>query len=398
MVDERVKGQSKRLCTLLFRFMTEPGEETTTARPATSRMSDDQVALILGAINRSQAEMQSLRREMRESQEEAAAKLEHMKREKPLTFNKKTHEVQHSFNQSVEDRLKDAESCLEKAARLLEDGPAKEAVVRAQKDLTKGKELLSHRQKLIRIADRSEYGWVVVEEYEEDDLAANSDDEKRLEKAERAAERKVAAKRKKRRDGEARKEPRLGGGPAPATAPTSFPVPRPTVGGGAPAPRLPGPIVCYQCGETGHVRRTCPKKPMPASTVYPSSLACVVSEHVCDEGPVGEGEHDEAVNKRCWEFQGDVTAHDTAINRSVKGQLRGHVAFWEHELSAPPWVIDTIKHGLILPLRTEPTPYYRPNQISAISNSQWVDGTITELVRDQYIMEGKSHTFVVHYQ
>ena len=64
--------------------------------------------------------------------------------------------------------------------------------MRAQQDLTKGKELLSHRQKLIRIADRSEYGWVVVEEYEEDDLAANSDDEKRLEKAERAAERKVA--------------------------------------------------------------------------------------------------------------------------------------------------------------------------------------------------------------
>lgn len=182
--------------------------EGTTAGPSTSRMSDDQVALILAAINKSQAEMQSLRREMRESQEEAAEKMEAMKKEKPLTFNKKAHEVQHSFNQSVEDRLRGAESSLAKAARLLEDGPA---VVRAQQDLTKGKELLSHRQKLIRIADRSEYGWVVVEEYEEDDLAANSDDEKRLEKAERAAERKVAVNRKKRRVEEARKEPRLGG-------------------------------------------------------------------------------------------------------------------------------------------------------------------------------------------
>ena len=71
----------------------------------------------------------------------------------------------------------------------------------------------------------------------------------------------------------------------------------------------------------------------------------------------------------------------------MKGCLREHVSFWEHELSAPPWVIDTIKHGLILPLRTEPTLYNRPNQLSATSNSQWVDDAITGLVRGQYILE-----------
>ena len=36
----------------------------------------------------------------------------------------------------------------------------------------------------IRIADRSEYGWNMVAEYEEDKLANGSDDEKRLYKAE----------------------------------------------------------------------------------------------------------------------------------------------------------------------------------------------------------------------
>ena len=40
------------------------------------------------------------------------------------------------------------------------------------------------RQKAIRIADRSEYGWATVEEYEEDELAANSNDGKRLFRAE----------------------------------------------------------------------------------------------------------------------------------------------------------------------------------------------------------------------
>ena len=56
-----------------------------------------------------------------------------------------------------------------------------------------------------------------------------------------------------------------------------------------------------------------------------------------------KGKHDKVVDKRCWEFQGDVTAHEMVINRSVKGCLLEHVSLWGQELSAPPWVIDTIK-------------------------------------------------------
>ena len=49
---------------------------------------------------------------------------------------------------------------------------------RAREALKEGEDLIAARQKAIRIADRSEYGWATVEEYEEDELAANSDDEK----------------------------------------------------------------------------------------------------------------------------------------------------------------------------------------------------------------------------
>ena len=117
---------------------TEGSSTSSTAGSSTAaRIQADQVALILGAINQSQAEMH---REMCESQEEAAAaKMEALRREKPLQFNKKTHEVQHSFNQSVEDRFKSAQSSLAKAVQLMADGPAKEAIVRAQQDITKGK-------------------------------------------------------------------------------------------------------------------------------------------------------------------------------------------------------------------------------------------------------------------
>ena len=73
------------------------------------------------------------------------------------------------------------------------------AVERAKAALQKGAQLLTERQKLIQIADRSEFGWGVVAEYTAVELAEDSDDEKRLEKAEKAAERKAAKRSKKRR-------------------------------------------------------------------------------------------------------------------------------------------------------------------------------------------------------
>ena len=48
------------------------------------------------------------------------------------------------------------------------------------KALEEGEELITNRQKLIKVADRSEFGWATVEEYVADELADNSDDEKRL--------------------------------------------------------------------------------------------------------------------------------------------------------------------------------------------------------------------------
>ena len=45
--------------------------------------------------------------------------------------------------------------------------------------LKEGEKLITARQKLIRIADRSEYGWNTVAEYEEDELANGSDDKKK---------------------------------------------------------------------------------------------------------------------------------------------------------------------------------------------------------------------------
>ena len=62
-----------------------------------------------------------------------------------------------------------------------------------------GKELINHRQKLIRIADEAEMGWKVVQEYDAHPLADDSEDEKRLYRAESRVNRKSKAEKAKRR-------------------------------------------------------------------------------------------------------------------------------------------------------------------------------------------------------
>ena len=62
------------------------------------------------------------------------------------------------------DKLDYAEAALQKA-------PGGTAVDKAKALIAEGNALLKFRQKLVRIADRSEYGWAAVEEYVDDELA-----------------------------------------------------------------------------------------------------------------------------------------------------------------------------------------------------------------------------------
>ena len=57
--------------------------------------------------------------------------------------------------------------------------------------LDSGTEVVSKRIKVIKMADKSDFGLSMVNEYLWDELAPNSDDEKRMYRAERKAERKT---------------------------------------------------------------------------------------------------------------------------------------------------------------------------------------------------------------
>ena len=61
--------------------------------------------------------------------------------------------------------------------------------------LDSGTEVVSKRIKVIKMADKSDFGWSTVNEYLSDELASNSDDEKRMYRAERRAKRKTKERR-----------------------------------------------------------------------------------------------------------------------------------------------------------------------------------------------------------
>ena len=95
-------------------------------------------------------------------------------------FSQKGHEIQFKFNLSVMDKLDDLEALTKKSRR----SKVREEQIEV---LAEVRMMLNKRNKLIKIADRSELGWKTVREYESDEIADDSADEKRLKAAEKAA-------------------------------------------------------------------------------------------------------------------------------------------------------------------------------------------------------------------
>ena len=56
----------------------------------------------------------------------------------------------------------------------------KKKLDKAKKELEEGKKHLSERQKLIKLADRSQCGWATVSAYVTDDLADTPGNERRI--------------------------------------------------------------------------------------------------------------------------------------------------------------------------------------------------------------------------
>ena len=184
-----------------------------------------------------------------------------LKFSEPRKFKRKSNEDQYKFNLKLAETLDDAKSAAEKLQ-----------LDKVKADLDAGEKLLIERQKHILLADKSDSGWLTVEEYKKHDLADNSDDEKRIFSAERRARSTLSSLRKKKIASFATsKRPQLARTSVPSSSSNTQPQsaqaiqslvsPMYTV-------RRPNMGSCFACGKPGHWRATCPamskQQPSPA--------------------------------------------------------------------------------------------------------------------------------------
>ncbi|CAB4031942.1 integrase recombinase xerD homolog, partial [Paramuricea clavata] len=85
------------------------------------------------------------------------------------------------------------QNSIEESTELLQHQDVEGALV----TLETAQKSLHLRQKKIKLADKSDAGWLAVKEYEAEDLASDSDDEKRIKKAQASAVRKKAKSRQR---------------------------------------------------------------------------------------------------------------------------------------------------------------------------------------------------------
>ena len=157
----------------------------------------------------------------------------------------KGNKIQYEFNI---EQLERVESALAK----IEKGEIQSATDSLKKVVSEFKT----RNKHIKLADKSEHGWKVVDEYKTEELAENSEDEKRIKSAIKSA---AAKSKSKPRVNKNRAHPYY------KKAPETYPNPD-TRGNNfrryTPGYRYTSASVnndiCFGCGKTGHWRRNCP--------------------------------------------------------------------------------------------------------------------------------------------
>ena len=106
-----------------------------------------------------------------------------LKRARIYEFKRKGNEKQFEFNEDVIDCIEAATGHITKLPTEIQEVPGLNS---ATEELKEGIKALHTCQKLIRLADRSDLGWAVVDTYESDELASDDKDAKRMKEARRS--------------------------------------------------------------------------------------------------------------------------------------------------------------------------------------------------------------------
>ena len=255
--------------------------------------------------------------------------------------------------------------------------------------------MLTYRQKLIQMADRSELGWRVVHEYESNPLAEDSEDEKKIYKAEARANRKLKAEKAKRAK-TSRAWPYKRGGSSHTTSVQSNSVPT----------QKPG--LCFHCGKPGHWRKECPGNTSNNKISISKGIFSNICLESCDKQVVCESEQgpvSEIKSSVCVDTSNSlhIALSPSQMKCSLKeksaespvGRLKRYLNKWR-SVSASSYIVDVVENGYRLPFKQTPPSVCLRNNKSARDNPGFVTTEIENLLKKGVISVTEKMPVVVN--
>ncbi|XP_053401634.1 uncharacterized protein LOC128546105 [Mercenaria mercenaria] len=288
------------------------------------------------------------------------------------TFKRKSNEEQFKYNSKVSIALDEAD-------HLIQSNKLQES----RQKIAEAKEMISHRQKLIRLADSSELGWRVVNEYESNPLASDSDDEKRIYKAETRANKKLKAEKAKRTRGS-----------------RSWPYRKPTTASAGnvqvsnatqQTPRRPG--LCFARGKPGHWKGSSECSANSSN----NKISSFISNNFQNENlfRIKDPDISFSQSNNVVKESDVITEKSSTEQSSPVGRLKQNLSKWR-EASDSTFILNVVEKGYKLPFMSVPDSVVLKNNKTARENSCFVEQEIENLLLKGIVSEIDSIPYVVN--
>ena len=226
--------------------------------------------------------------------------------------------------------------------------------------------MINTRQKIIKLADKSEFGWATVQEYVSDELADDEADASKIKKTEERAAVKIKTLQEKREKPILR-FPRLL-----RLHPSALPDLAVLL-----ALFLQLLVIFAPKVDTPTIHSELPICVFDAASEVTGPISVIPEINLCRQ--------DE--NLDCLEpceFERDVEGSSSSF---VPGKLCANFSFWQYTIQASDFVLDIIRNGYKIPFRETPLPYSIENRSSARRQDGFVEGAISELMSQGCLRE-----------
>ena len=247
------------------------------------------------------------------------------------------------------------------------------------------------------MADASELGWRVVNEYVTNPLASDSEDEKRIYKAEARATRKYNAEKVKKRK-------RARSAPYWKQSPKQQNFDQPTVVASSQQPARRPPGLCFACGKPGHWKGS------PECTVTGQSNNKISSDSlILDKTIMTHNSEVRCINEQVslyeCNFVLSTETESTVLNDQVTddsqkvlspiGRLQNCVSKWK-EATNSKYIVDVVENGYKLPLKEQPSSVCLRNDKSARENLPFVRSEVQSLSQKGVVSKTNEIPYVVN--